>query len=103
MSWTPFQPEPSAQAPWTRTIFRTRWSSFCAESAPQVNSNTMQRDRDVPRTPRIGVIELLILLLLLCELICTPIRLHSFSEEASQGRLPGTARTPLFRAPQTDR
>ena len=30
----PFQPEPSAHAPWTRTTFRMRCCWFCAESAP---------------------------------------------------------------------
>src|SRR5580698_173395 len=56
----PFHPEPSAQAPWTRTIFRMRCSWFCAESTPQVNSNRMKKTRDIPLATRIRFIELLI-------------------------------------------
>src|SRR6266513_850103 len=37
MSWTPFHPEPSAQAPRTRTIFRTRATLFSPEAKQQLN------------------------------------------------------------------
>src|SRR5436309_6140734 len=37
MSWTPFHPEPSAQAPCTRTIFRTRATLFSPEAKQQLN------------------------------------------------------------------
>src|SRR5580658_3260127 len=57
----PFHPEPSAQAPCTRTIFRTRCSWFCAESTPQVNSNkATHRNREIVVTARIGFVQLII-------------------------------------------
>src|ERR1700688_4268060 len=47
-----------------------RCSSFCAASAPQVNStNAMHRNSDIPCTTRIAFLESLILLLPFCELI----------------------------------